>query len=232
MHRPKGLCFFIMSENLKRIAAEKALEFIENGMIVGVGSGTTVNCFIEALGKSEIKIKGAVCSSVATENLLRAYHVPILDLNEITSIAVYVDGADQIDANFVMIKGGGAALTREKIVASASGKYICIIDPSKQVDHLSHYSVPIEVIPMAREYVIRELNKMGGHSVWRQGIITDNGNQIIDTKGLDLSNPIEMETRLNRIAGVVDCGIFAFCPANIVVIGCEPTAQVLINLAQ
>ena len=216
-----------MTDQLKRLAAAKALDFVSDGMIIGVGSGSTVNCFIEALGSSGINIKAAVCSSLATEALLKSYSVPIMDLNDVSAISVYIDGADQIDRQLVMIKGGGAALTREKIVASASDGYICIVDQTKLVDCLSDYAVPVEVIPMARKLVVRKLAELGAKAIWREGVVTDNGNHILDVTGLDLSTPCDMECRLNSIAGVVENGIFAFCPANVVVIGKENGIEVI-----
>ena len=209
-----------MSEKLKKEAASKALDYVQPGSIIGVGSGSTVNCFIEALGLSGINIEGAVCSSEETERRLRSHSIPVLSLNDVEIISVYIDGADQIDQNFVMIKGGGAALTREKIIASASNQYICIVDESKLVNNLSDYPVPIEVIPMAREHVMRVLLKtFGAKPVWREGVITDNGNIIIDVSSLDLTDALMMEIRLNSVAGIVENGIFAFCPADVLIVG-------------
>lgn len=208
-------------DELKQAAANAALEYIEYNSIVGVGSGTTVNFFIEALKKIKGKIEGAVASSVASAERLKALSIPVLDVNSIDVIPVYVDGADEINAARQMIKGGGGALTREKIVAAVSQKFICIADQSKLVDLLGAFPVPIEVIPMARSYVARQMVKLGANPVYRQGFTTDNGNVILDVHNLKLLNPIEIEQKLNNIVGIVTNGIFAMRPADVLLLATD-----------
>lgn len=204
----------------KQLAAKKALEFIEFDAVVGVGTGSTVKFFIEELANIKGKIAGAVASSLATEQQLKSFNIPIVDLNSVNTLPVYVDGADEINAHGYMIKGGGAAHTREKIVASVAKQFICLVDNSKLVEVLGKLKpVPVEVIPMARSYVARELVKLGGDPEYRQGTITDNGNVILDVHNLDLLDPISLEQTINNIAGVVDNGIFAKRPADRVIIG-------------
>ncbi|OAI49244.1 ribose-5-phosphate isomerase, partial [Gammaproteobacteria bacterium SCGC AG-212-F23] len=205
------------ADSLKKAAALAALDYISPGMIIGVGSGSTVNFFIEALQKVKAKIDGAVASSVETEKRLKAITIPLLDLNTLSSVPVYFDGADEVNPHKQMIKGGGGALTREKIIAAASQKFICMIDPSKQVDLLGTFPVPLEVIPMARSYVARQVVKLGGTPVYRQGFVTDNGNIILDIFNLKILNAVEMEDVLRNIVGVVTVGIFARRPADEVV---------------
>jgi ribose 5-phosphate isomerase A len=212
---------------LKKAVAEAALAYIEYDMIIGVGSGSTVNYFIEALKKVKGKIEGAVASSVATAERLKALSIPVLDTNSVSEIPLYVDGADEIDPYKHMIKGGGGALTREKIIAAIAKKFVCIIDQSKQVDLLGTFPVAIEVIPMARSYVARRIVQMGGNPVYRQGFITDNGNVIIDVHHLKILNPLEMENTLNNIVGVVTCGIFAARSADIVLISTDQGIKTL-----
>jgi len=205
-------------EALKKTAALAAIDYIEHGSVIGVGSGSTVNCFIDALKSVRGKIDGAVASSTASAERLKALSIPLLDLNSISGIPLYVDGADEINSFKQMIKGGGGALTREKIIASASKKFICIVDQSKQVDILGKFPVAVEVIPMARSYVAREIVKLGGDPVYRLGFTTDNGNVILDVHNLKILNPLEMERKLNNIAGVVENGIFAARPADMVLV--------------
>ena len=207
------------ADKQKQAAAIAALRFVANDTVIGVGTGSTVNYFIQALGESDIRIKGAVASSARTETLLKQYGITVYDMNSVSDLSVYIDGADEVDPEFIMIKGGGGALTREKIVASASKKYVCIIDASKQVERLGCFPLPIEVIPMARELVTRTLSAMGGQVTWREGTITDNGNLILDVTNLDLSDPEQMEMKLNSIPGVVECGIFAIHRASCLVVG-------------
>ena len=203
----------------KRLAGRAAIRYVEDGMIVGVGTGSTVAHFIDALAERKHQIEGAVSSSEQSTQRLKQHGIAVLDLNAVGDIPLYVDGADECDPNRCLIKGGGAALTREKIVAAAARVFVCIIDPSKHVAILGSFPLPIEVIPMARSYVARELVKRGGHPVWRDGMVTDNGNWILDVHGLRIAKPIELERDLNQIAGVVTVGLFAQRPADIVLIG-------------
>lgn len=197
----------------KQAVAKTALTHIEDGMILGVGTGSTVNCLIELL--TQVHLKGAVASSQATENRLRALGVEIFDLNSVGKLDLYIDGADEIDAQGNMIKGGGGALTREKIVAAASGRFVCMVDDSKMVAKLGKFPVAVEVLPQARSYVARELVKLGGEPVYRERFVTDYGNVILDTYDLQINNPIKLETTLNNIVGVVCNGIFANQSAHI-----------------
>ena len=197
----------------KQAAAEVALSYVENNMILGVGTGSTVNCLIDLLPR--VRLKGAVCSSQATEDRLRAIGVEILDLNLLGELDLYIDGADEINPLGHMIKGGGGALTREKIVAAASKTFICMVDDSKTVETLGRFPVAVEVLPQARSYVARELVKLGGDPVYRQGFVTDYGNVILDTYELDVSDPIALEEKLNNIVGVVCNGVFAHQRADI-----------------
>ena len=198
----------------KQAAAKAALEYIEDGMILGVGTGSTVNCLIELL--PTVKLAGAVASSQVTEDKLRALGIEIVDLNFAGTLDIYIDGADEVNEHLQLIKGGGGALTREKIVAAASNKFICMVDESKSVEILGReFPVPIEVLPQARSYVARELAKLGGEPVYREGFVTDYGNMILDTYDLDVSNPIALEKELNNIVGVVCNGIFAANQADV-----------------
>ncbi|MCP3897026.1 ribose-5-phosphate isomerase RpiA [Moraxella sp.] len=197
----------------KQAAAKAALNYIEDGMILGVGTGSTVNCLIELL--ADVRLKGAVSSSKVTEDKLRALDIEIFDLNAVGELDLYIDGADEIDAQGNMIKGGGGALTREKIVAAASKSFVCMVDDSKIVQKLGKFPIAVEVLPQARSYVARELVKLGGDPVYREGFVTDYGNVILDTYDLDISNPAEFEKTLNNIVGVVCNGIFAAQSANI-----------------
>jgi ribose 5-phosphate isomerase A len=211
-----------MSE-AKRLAGEKALDYVEDGMIVGVGTGSTVAFFIDALARIKHRIEGAVSSSEQSTQQLRAHGIEVMDLNNTGPLALYVDGADECDPRKCLIKGGGAALTREKIIAHASAKFVCIIDPAKRVDVLGRFPLPVEVIPMARSLVAREILAMtGGQPVWRQGVTTDNGNWVLDVHGLAISDPPALENALNQIPGVVTVGLFASRPADIVIVGGEP----------
>jgi ribose 5-phosphate isomerase A len=201
----------------KKAAAEAALDLIQDDMVIGVGSGSTVAYFIEALKKVRQKIDGAVPSSVATANQLKALSIPLLDLNSVIELPLYIDGADEINSAKQMIKGGGGALTREKIIATVAKKFVCIVDKSKQVDLLGAFPVAIEVIPMARSYVARQIVQLGGDPVYREGFITDNGNVILDVYNLKLLEPRVMEEKLKNIVGVVESGIFAKRTADLVV---------------
>lgn len=208
-------------DQMKKAAAWAALEYIENDSIVGVGTGSTVNHFIDALATVKHKIKGAVSSSEASTEKLKQLGIEVFDLNSVGQFDIYVDGADEITEHKHMIKGGGAALTREKIVAAVAKTFVCIIDDSKQVPVLGKFPLPVEVIPMARSYVAREIVKLGGDPVWRQGVVTDNGNVILDVHNLEILNPVELETQLDGIVGVVTNGLFAKRGADKVVIGSE-----------
>lgn len=211
-----------MSE-AKRLAAEKALDYVEDGMIVGVGTGSTVAYFIDGLARMKDRIQGAVSSSEQSTARLRSHGIDVLELNATGPLALYVDGADECDGHKRLIKGGGAALTREKIIAEASAKFVCIIDPSKQVGILGRFPLPVEVIPMARSLVAREILRItGGQPVWRDDVVTDNGNWILDVHGLAITDPVGMERDLNQIPGVVSVGLFARRPADVVIVGGEP----------
>ena len=213
---------------MKKIAAQAALQFVKPDMIVGVGSGSTVNCFIEALGTLKDQIKGAVAASKNSEELLRQQGIEVFSTNDVSSLDIYVDGADEINPQKMMIKGGGAALTREKIVAALAKNFICIVDSSKQVDVLgSTFPLPIEVIPMARSQVARKLVALGGAPEYREGVVTDNGNIILDVHNFEILNPVEMEKELNNIAGVVTNGVFALRPANTVIVGTPEGAKII-----
>ncbi len=203
----------------KQRAALAALKYIEEDTIIGVGTGSTVNFFIDALAAQKLRIRGAVSSSNASTERLRGHGIEIFELNAVGDIDVYVDGADEADTQLRLIKGGGAALTREKIVAAASRRFICIVDGSKQVNVLGHFPLPVEVIPMARSYVARQLIKLGGQPVWREGVITDNGNVILDIHGLNIVDPLSLETQINQIVGVVTVGLFAHRPADVLIVG-------------
>ncbi len=196
-------------DQLKKEAAIAALEYVEDGMIVGVGTGSTVNHFIDGLAEFKDRIAGAVSSSEASSRRLAALGIPLVDLNDLTDLPIYVDGADEIDGGFCMIKGGGGALTREKIVAAVADRFICICDESKQVEFLGRFPLPVEVIPMARAYVERELVRLGGEPKLREGFVTDNGNLILDVHGLRIAAPKSLESDLNQIVGVVTNGLFA-----------------------
>ncbi|MFQ1047307.1 ribose-5-phosphate isomerase RpiA [Avibacterium paragallinarum] len=213
---------------MKKQAAQAALQYVKPDTIVGVGSGSTVNCFIEALGTMKDEIKGAVAASKASEELLRKQGIEVFSANEVSSLDIYVDGADEINPQKMMIKGGGAALTREKIVAALAKKFICIVDQSKQVDVLgSTFALPVEVIPMARSQVGRKLVSLGGSPEYREGVVTDNGNVILDVYNFPILNPIEMEKTLNNVAGVVTNGIFALRGADIVIVGTPQGTEII-----
>ena len=205
-------------DELKKAAAHAALDYIADGSIVGVGTGSTVNHFIDALAGMRDRIVGAVSSSEASSRRLAAHGIAVFDLNGIESLPVYVDGADEIDGGFAMIKGGGGALTREKIVAAVSERFICIWDASKRVDVLGRFPLPVEVIPMACSHVMRELRRLGGEPRVREGFVTDNGNLILDVHGLQISDPVATETRINQIVGVVTNGLFAERGADVLLL--------------
>ena len=207
-----------MSQEKKQRVARAALEFIEDDMVVGVGTGSTVNCFIDELAQIRHRIDAAVASSVATEARLRQHNIPIIDLNGVRELSVYVDSADEATRHLQLIKGGGGALTREKITAAVSNRFICIVDDTKMVDVLGSFPLPVEVIPMARSYVAREIVKLGGQPVLRENFSTDNGNVILDVHNLSIVNPVEMEGRINEIVGVVTNGLFARRRADLLLV--------------
>ncbi len=195
------------------------MAYIEDDTVVGVGTGSTVNHFIDALARIKARIDGAVSSSEASSERLRAHGIPVLDVNGVTELPVYADGADEATRLLQLIKGGGAALTREKIVAANATTFVCIADDSKLVDRLGAFPLPVEVIPMARSYVARELVKLGGRPQFRDGVVTDNGNEILDVHELDISEPIALEQRINNIVGVVTNGLFAARGADVLILG-------------
>ncbi|MGR8981553.1 MAG: ribose-5-phosphate isomerase RpiA [Gammaproteobacteria bacterium] len=205
-------------DELKQKVAEAALKYIKDVPIVGVGTGSTVNFFIEMLADYKAGIEGAVSSSAGTTERLKKVGIPVLDLNAVGTLDVYIDGADEINPRKQLVKGGGGALTREKIIAAASKQFVCIADGSKCVDILGKFPLPIEVIPMARSYVAREMVKLGGQPVWRENFVTDNHNHILDVHNLDIMEPIKMEQTVNNITGVVCVGLFAMRPADIILV--------------
>ncbi|HXE41194.1 MAG TPA: ribose-5-phosphate isomerase RpiA [Azonexus sp.] len=210
-------------DELKQAVAQAAADYVDStapaGSIIGVGTGSTANFFIDALAPLKDRYKGAVASSEATRQRLEGHGFTVLDLNDVDHIPVYVDGADEIDAGLNMIKGGGGALTREKIVAAVAETFVCICDGSKLVDTMGKFPLPVEVIPMARAHVARELAKLGGTPVLREGFVTDNGNLILDVKGLAITDPKGLEAQINQITGVVTNGLFALRPANLLLLG-------------
>ena len=208
-------------EQAKQLVAQAAIEYIEWDWIIGVGTGSTANLFIDELAKIKGKIDGAVASSEASAERLRGHGIRVLELDQAGDLPIYVDGADEATKHLHLIKGGGAALTREKIVAAASDKFICIADDSKLVDVLGAFPLPIEVIPMAKSYIGRQLVKLGGNPILRDGVITDNGNMIIDVHGLKIDNPVELERQINQLAGVVTNGLFAQRGADVLLLGGE-----------
>jgi ribose 5-phosphate isomerase A len=213
-------------DEMKKAAAWAALKYVEKDSIVGVGTGSTVNHFIDALATIKHDIDGAVSSSEASTTKLKALGIQVFDLNGVYDLSVYVDGADEINPQKHMIKGGGAALTREKIVAAVADTFVCIVDDTKGVDVLGNFPLPVEVIPMARSYAARQIVKLGGDPVYREGVVTDNGNVILDVHNLHIDNPIELEQQLNNIVGVVTNGLFAARCADIVITGTPQGPQI------
>lgn len=207
------------TEQMKKAAAEAAMEWVQDDSVIGVGTGSTANHFIEALAGFRGKLRGAVASSDATAQKLRSANIDVLDLNATGTLSIYVDGADETNTRLQLIKGGGGALTREKIVAAASTTFVCIADDTKKVDILGNFPLPVEVVPMARSYVAREIVKLGGDPELRDQYRTDNGNVILDIHNMEITNPVEMEQQLNQLAGVVTCGLFAHRPADVVLLG-------------
>ncbi|HWJ35660.1 MAG TPA: ribose-5-phosphate isomerase RpiA [Steroidobacteraceae bacterium] len=216
------------STEKKRRAAEAALHYIEEGMVLGIGTGSTVNQLIELLKDRKIKLNGAVSSSRQTSEALAKARIPELDLNSEGDLDLYIDGADEATPDGMLIKGGGAALTREKVVAAASARFVCIIDDSKLVDVLGKFPLPVEVVPMARSYVARQLVKLGGQPVWRNGVITDNGNVILDVHRLRLIDPLGLESAVNQIAGVVTVGLFAHRRADVILVADDDGVKTLV----
>ncbi len=215
------------ADDRKKKAAEAALQYLGDATLIGVGTGSTVNYFIDALGKIKGRIEGAVSSSEASTQRLKALGIPVLDLNSAGELSVYVDGADEANRHLQLIKGGGGALTREKIVAAASLKFVCIADDTKLKDVLGAFPLPVEVIPMARSYVARQLVKLGGQPEWRQGFVTDNGNVILDVHNLKILDPPKLEAEIDGIAGVVCTGIFARRPADVLLIAREDRVETI-----
>ncbi len=207
------------ADDHKQKAAEAALEYIQNGDVVGVGTGSTANCFIRALGAVRRRIEGAVASSEASRELLEEQGIAVLDLNAVGDLPLYVDGTDEADRHLRLIKGGGGALTREKIVAAASRRFVCIADRSKLVARLGAFPLPVEVIPLARSLIARTLTVHGGTPELRTGFVTDNGNEILDVRGLDMTDPVALEEQLNQMTGVVGVGLFARRPADVLLLG-------------
>jgi ribose 5-phosphate isomerase A len=209
-------------DQLKQQAAQAAFDYVKThfkpGSVIGVGTGSTVNFFIDALAELKHDIEAAVSSSEASTERLKANGIRVVDLNTVTEVPIYVDGADEIDAHLRMVKGGGAALTREKIIAAVAQTFVCIVDTSKQVGRLGRFPIPVEVIPMARSYVAREIVKLGGDPVWREGVVTDNGNWILDVHNFDILDPIHLEQQLNNIVGVVTNGLFAQRGADLAIV--------------
>ena len=206
-------------DEMKQAVARAALEHVVEDTIIGIGTGSTANHFIDFLAEIKHKIKGTVASSVASADRLKKHGIPVFDLNDVAEISVYVDGADETNRQGHLIKGGGGALTREKIVAAASRQFVCIVDETKVVDVMGKFPLPVEVIPMARSYVARELVKLGGSPVYREGFVTDNGNVILDIQGLEIMEPVKLEQQLNNLVGVVTNGLFAMRPADVVLVG-------------
>jgi len=214
-------------DDLKQAAAKAAIAHVPDDCVVGVGTGSTANFFIAELGKIRQRIRGAVASSETTAKRLKDLGIAVLDLNGVDELPVYVDGADEVTRHLAMIKGGGGALTREKIVAAVARKFVCIADGTKLVDVLGRFPLPVEVIPFARSYVARELRKRGGYPEWRQNFVTDNGNVILDVRGLSILNPVELEGELNQITGVVTTGLFARRGADVLLLGSADGVQTL-----
>jgi ribose 5-phosphate isomerase A len=217
-----------MTQDEQKLAvAREAIKYVVSDAWIGVGSGSTANLFIDELAKIKGRIKGAVASSVKTADRLKSHGIYVEELNNIDDVPVYIDGADEVTEHGAMIKGGGGALTREKIVAAVARKFVCIVDQSKLVDVLGKFPLPVEVIPLARSYVARELVKLGGHPAWRMGFTTDNGNVILDVSGLSIVDPVALESMINQIAGVVTVGLFARRGANVILVGSDTGVKTL-----
>jgi ribose 5-phosphate isomerase A len=221
------ICEMSGLETNKQTAAEAALDFLEPGMVIGIGTGSTANYFIDALARVKHRIDGAVASSEATASRLRQHRIPVLNLNDTGDLPLYVDGADEATRHLALIKGGGGALTREKIIAAASSKFVCIADQTKLVDVLGRFPLPVEVIPLARSYLARQLAGHGGRPILREGFTTDNGNLILDVYDLDITDPAALESSIDHIAGVVTNGLFARRPADVLLIGADSGVELL-----
>jgi ribose 5-phosphate isomerase A len=215
-------------DELKQAVAHAAIAYVATDAWIGVGSGSTANFFIDELAKIKGRIKGGVASSVKTAERLKSHGIPVEELNNVDDVPVYIDGADEVTAHGAMIKGGGGALTREKIVAAVARKFICIVDRSKQVDVLGKFPLPVEVIPMARSYVARQLVKLGGRPALRRGFVTDNGNVILDVHGMSIVDPVGLESTINQIAGVVTVGLFARRGADVILLGTERGVETVV----
>jgi ribose 5-phosphate isomerase A len=215
------------ADRKKQLAAEAALRFVIEDQFIGIGTGSTVNLFIDAMAARRLRIRGAVSSSDASTARLKKHGYEVVDLNTTGDLELYVDGADEADGGLRLIKGGGGALTREKIIAAASGRFVCIVDDAKLVQTLGKFPLPVEVIPMGRSYVARELVKLGGHPVYREGVVTDNGNHILDVHALHIVDPASLEQTINQIAGVVTVGLFARRPADMLLVGAEDGVRTL-----
>ncbi len=215
-------------DEMKKVAAQAALEYLPDGGVIGVGTGSTVNHFIDLLAPVKHKIEGAVSSSEASTERMKSHGIHVFDLNAVGDLEIYVDGADESNKFLHLIKGGGGALTREKIVAAASKKFVCIADESKLVDVLGDFALPVEVIPMARSYVARQIVKLGGTPVWRENFVTDNGNIILDVQNLQIMEPVKLEEQLNHITGVVTNGLFARRPADVLILGTPDGARTVL----
>ena len=215
-------------DEMKKVAAQAALEYLPDGGVIGVGTGSTVNHFIDLMAPLKHKFEGAVSSSEASTERMKAHGIEVFDLNSVGDLEIYVDGADESNKHLHLIKGGGGALTREKIVAAASKKFVCIADESKLVDVMGEFPLPVEVIPMARSYVARQIVKLGGTPVWREGFVTDNGNVILDVQNMQIMEPIKLEEQLNHITGVVTNGLFAKRPADVLILGTPDGARTIL----
>ncbi|CAL4323786.1 Ribose-5-phosphate isomerase A [Buchnera aphidicola (Eriosoma grossulariae)] len=219
----------MLYNHLKKSVAHKVLDYITPNSIIGIGTGTTVSYFIQELGSIKKLIKGTVSSSISSTICLNNLGIPVFDLNEVGTLSIYIDSADEVNNNLQMIKGGGEALTKEKILASVSKKFICIVDESKQVNVLGQFPLPVEIIPMASSYIISELNKLGGEAKLRKNVITDNGNLIVDVYNLNITDPLNMEQKINSFPGVVTVGIFAQRKADILLVGTKNGIKTIIN---
>jgi ribose 5-phosphate isomerase A len=217
----------LSAQEKKQRVATAALEFLRDGMLLGVGTGSTVNALIDQLGPWKTRLRGAVSSSAASATRLRAIDIPVFDLNDVPELGLYIDGADEANPRRELIKGGGGALTREKIIAAAARSFVCIIDDTKLVDVLGRFPLPVEVIPIARTLVTRQLEQLGGRAVWRSGIVTDNGNHILDVHELRITEPRSLEATINQFAGVVTVGLFAARPADVLIVGSDAGVRTL-----
>ena len=217
----------LSAQEKKQLVATAVLEYLRDGLVLGVGTGSTVNALIDQLGPWKTRLRGAVSSSAASTARLRAIDIPVFDLNEVPELGLYIDGADEANPRRELIKGGGAALTREKIIAAAARTFLCIVDDTKLVDVLGRFPLPVEVIPLARTLVTRQLEQLGGRAVWRSGVVTDNGNHILDVHELRITDPRSLEAAINQLAGVVTVGLFAARPADVLIVGSDAGVRTL-----